>query len=97
MTSTHVSASEKRRQRLSEALEQILHLLLAHDPPERVIVFGSLARETVSEWSDLDLVIIKKTEKPFIQRSREVALLCRPTVGGGFSGLYAGRAGTTYC
>ncbi|MDW8327701.1 MAG: nucleotidyltransferase domain-containing protein [Anaerolineales bacterium] len=62
-------------------MEQILHRLLAHDPPERVILFGSLASEAVSEWSDLDLVIIKKTDKPFVRRLREVALLCRPTVG----------------
>jgi len=75
------NGAEQRRQRLNTALEEILHRLLTQYAPERVILFGSLAHETVSEWSDLDLVIIKETDQPFIQRLREVALLCRPTVG----------------
>jgi len=49
--------------------------------PEKVILFGSLADGDVGEWSDLDLVIVKETSKTFLQRLREVALLCRPTVG----------------
>ncbi len=75
------SGAKQRRQRLNTALEEILHCLLAHYAPKRVILSGSLAHETVSEWSDLDPVIIKKTDQPFIRRLREVALLCRPTVG----------------
>jgi predicted nucleotidyltransferase len=72
---------ERRRQRLATALEQILHSLIAQHQPERVILFGSLARGEISEWSDIDLVIIKDTPLPFLQRSREVALLCQSTVG----------------
>jgi predicted nucleotidyltransferase len=55
--------------------------LAAEYRPEKVILFGSMARAAVGEWSDLDLVIIKDTPKPFLQRLKEVALLCRAPVG----------------
>jgi hypothetical protein len=32
-------------------------------------------------WSDLGLVIVKATDKPFVERLKEVALLTRPRVG----------------
>jgi uncharacterized protein len=70
-----------RQQQLSRALSDILRTLTGEYLAEKVILFGSLANDTVSEWSDLDLVIVKETTKPFLQRLREVALLCRPAVG----------------
>ena len=41
--------------------------------PEKVILVGSLARNEGDEYSDLDLVIIKDTEKRFVERLIEVA------------------------
>jgi predicted nucleotidyltransferase len=35
------------------------------------IVFGSVARGEADEWSDLDLVIIADTERPFLERYRD--------------------------
>lgn len=70
-----------RQLKLAEALENILEVLAAEYDPEKVILFGSVANAEVGEWSDLDLVIVKDTEKPFLQRLREVALLCRAPVG----------------
>ena len=66
---------------LNKALKQILETLITEYQPEKVILFGSMATGQVGEWSDLDLVIIKETTKPFIQRSEEVALLCMAPVG----------------
>jgi predicted nucleotidyltransferase len=67
-----------RYQKLKQALEQILQTLISQYNPEKVILFGSLASSDVGEWSDLDLVIIKETQQPFIQRSVEIALYsCR--------------------
>lgn len=40
-----------------------------------------MATDTVGEWSDIDLVIIKDTALPFLRRLKEVALLCRVWVG----------------
>jgi uncharacterized protein len=61
---------------LQQALDKILFTLKKEYQPNKVILFGSMAQGTVKEWSDLDLVIIKETNKPFIQRNTDVALLC---------------------
>ena len=70
-----------RKTKLNKTLDGIVPILVAGYQPEKVILFGSLARNEIEEWSDLDLVIIKHTSKPFFQRLKEVALLCRPSVG----------------
>ena len=77
----NVVMNEERQTKLNQALERILLTLSAEYRPEKVILFGSMAQATVGEWSDLDLVIIKDTPKPFLQRLKEVALLCRAPVG----------------
>jgi uncharacterized protein len=70
-----------REATLQETLDHILKTIIAHYRPEKIILFGSLASGQVGEWSDLDLVIINETGKPFLQRSEEVALLCMAPVG----------------
>lgn len=37
----------------------------------KAIVFGSVARGEADEWSDLDLVIIHDTTRPFLERYRD--------------------------
>ncbi len=37
--------------------------------------------ERIHEWSDVDLVVIRKTELPFLKRVREALLLLQPEVG----------------
>ena len=37
----------------------------------KAIVFGSVARRDADEWSDLDLVIIADTTRPFLERYRD--------------------------
>jgi len=49
--------------------------------PEAIILFGSLARGKTKPTSDIDLVVIKRTSKPFTDRLREVALLHHAHVG----------------
>ncbi len=46
--------------------------------PERVYIFGSVARGEDDELSDLDVVVIKRTAAPFFDRLREVARLLLP-------------------
>ena len=70
-----------RQKKLAGALEHIVKTLTVAYEPEMIILFGSMVQDQVSEWSDLDLVIIKNTIKPFLQRLREVALLCRAPIG----------------
>lgn len=52
-----------------EALKQRLapHLRRAR----KAIVFGSVARGDADEWSDLDLVIVADTARPFLDRYRD--------------------------
>lgn len=51
-------------------LDSVVADLLPYDP-EKVIVFGSWARGDTDEFSDLDLVIIKRTEERFVRRAVE--------------------------
>lgn len=71
----------ERQRKLAAALEHILHTLITRYQPEKVILFGSMATGSVKEWSDLDLVIIKETSLPFLQRLVEVAQLCYVGIG----------------
>jgi predicted nucleotidyltransferase len=62
-------------------MEQIVRMLTARYRPEKIILFGSMAGGHVGEWSDLDLVIIKDTPLPFVERGVQVARLCPVWVG----------------
>ncbi len=70
----------ERQATLAKALKDILETPIARYQPQSVFLIGSAARGAVGEWSDLDLVIIKETPLPFLQRLKEVALLCRAPV-----------------
>ncbi|RMF01147.1 MAG: nucleotidyltransferase domain-containing protein [Chloroflexi bacterium] len=71
----------QRAKQLSQTLSAVLDTLIHQYQPEKIILFGSAAAGAPASWSDLDLVIIKNTPLPFLQRSKEVALLCRAPVG----------------
>lgn len=55
-------------------VERLLEALRGYGP-ERVYLFGSAARGEADELSDLDVVVIKQTTTPFLDRLREVARL----------------------
>ena len=65
---------KKKVHRLMEAL--------LHYEPERVYLFGSWAKGEEDELSDLDVVVIKKTHSPFLDRLREIACLLPVDLGG---------------
>ncbi len=46
--------------------------------PEKIILFGSHARGSSDAYSDIDLVVIKKTKKPFLDRIKEVIKIIKP-------------------
>src|SRR5437870_7481595 len=50
--------------------------------PERIYLVGSYARGEEDELSDIDLVIIKDTAAPFLERMREVGRLLPAELGG---------------
>jgi uncharacterized protein len=74
-------AAEQRGLRLEQELHRMTEILIREYQPEKLILFGSVAQGDIHEWSDLDLVVIKKTEKPLLERTEEVLRLIRPKVG----------------
>lgn len=64
-----------RKIRLQEELDRIVPILREKYQPERIILFGSLAIGIVRPWSDLDLAIIKRTDKRFLDRLLDVVNL----------------------
>lgn len=77
----HSSESLERKKLLDQELARYVRLLTEHGDPEKVILFGTLAKGRVHEWSDIDLVVVEKTQLPFFQRLRKVRKLLRPKVG----------------
>ncbi len=62
-------------------LKRLLEYLLnGESPPEKVIVFGSYAEGKVGEWSDLDVVVIQRTDLPFMERIRRFYREFKPRV-----------------
>lgn len=72
---------EQRRKLLEEELGRIVELLTRYYEPEKIILFGSLAEGDIQEWSDIDLLIVKKTTKRPLDRILEASRLIRPTIG----------------
>lgn len=70
---------EKRKELLETELGRILDILKTLDI-EKVILFGSLVSSNVSSTSDIDLVIIQKTEKRFLERLEDIYTVIKPRV-----------------
>ena len=73
--------AQARRALLERELARWLPLLIAHERPDKIILFGSYCTGQIGEWSDLDVVIIKETTAPFLDRTRQVLELLKPRVG----------------
>ncbi len=52
--------------------EVIVRRIVSLVHPEKIILFGSVARGDADEYSDIDLIVIKNTETRFVQRLVEV-------------------------
>jgi predicted nucleotidyltransferase len=66
------------QQRLEAELWRCLDLLITHYRPQRILLFGSLAQGQAGHSSDIDLIIIKRTDKRFLDRVAEVLRLVKP-------------------
>lgn len=72
---------EQRKKLLEEELGRIVDILRREYDPEKIILFGSLAKGDIHEWSDIDLLIVKKTRKRPLERIMEVSHLINPRAG----------------
>ena len=61
-----------------ELIRRIVDRVVAEYAPRQVILFGSYAHGTPDRDSDIDLLIVKETEEPFIERVTQV---CKATRG----------------
>lgn len=59
-----------------DIIELKKHIKSIYQPfnPDKIILFGSLARENWDEMSDIDLIIIYPTSKGFLDRLKELYL-----------------------
>lgn len=73
--------SQNRRLRLEEELRRITAVLKEKYNPQTIILFGSLATGQVHPGSDIDLLVVKETDKLGLARSLEVVDLCQNRVG----------------
>jgi uncharacterized protein len=60
-----------------EMIKNIVQKLITGYKPEKIILFGSHAYGAPREDSDIDLLIIKETDKPSLDRWVEVKRLLR--------------------
>jgi predicted nucleotidyltransferase len=63
---------------LRRELNRIVKRLILRYHPEKIILFGSLASGHPRTWSDIDLAVIKKTRRRFIDRLKDALLAAQP-------------------
>ncbi len=68
---------QRWRERLEAELQRCVEVLVREYRPQRILLFGSLAQGRVHEYSDIDLIVIKDTDKPFWDRIWEVLRLLK--------------------
>jgi uncharacterized protein len=60
---------------LSLDLKSITEKIVSALQPEKIILFGSAVRGDSDQYSDIDLLIIKKTDQPFLRRLKDFPIL----------------------
>lgn len=65
-----VGLAQKRKQLMAEELKRVIPKIIELDV-EKIILFGSSVSNKVHKSSDLDILIIKKTDKKFLDRLEE--------------------------
>lgn len=58
--------------RLGSELTRFIDLLVREFDPVKIILFGSLAEGAPRLWSDIDIVVVRETDKNFIERAMEI-------------------------
>lgn len=80
-TTTEDRVCQSRQAFLRSELDRFVKTLITEYSPEKIIIFGSLVSGKIREWSDIDMIIIKETDIPFLDRIKEIIRLLRPKAG----------------
>lgn len=67
----HNPEDPKSLQDADPRLKRLVNLLKPYDP-EKIILFGSRARGEADSFSDYDVVVIKPTERSFLERLQDI-------------------------
>jgi len=60
-------------------VDDLVDIIVAgYGPVEKILLFGSAARGEQDEYSDLDLIVIKRTSDRFVKRLLDVPMLPVP-------------------
>ena len=73
--------NQTRLEELNNELSRIVGILINTYNPIKIILFGSLVSGDIHDFSDIDLIIVKESDKSFYERLEEVILLTMPKVG----------------
>ena len=76
-----LKTDKDREKILKIELERIVKIIIKDYKPEKIILFGSLVHGEIHKWSDIDLLVIKKTNKRPIERCIDIAKLIHPKLG----------------
>lgn len=71
----------ERKKILKDELKRIVGVIKDKYKPDKIILFGSLVKGKIHEWSDIDLLIVKDTKQRPIDRCVGIAGLVHPKVG----------------
>lgn len=61
--------------KLREDVHKVVHNIALKYKPQKIVLFGSMARGDYHEGSDIDVMLIKDTNKKFGERIGDVILL----------------------
>lgn len=65
-----IGLAKKRKKRLEKELNRLIPKIINMNV-EKIILFGSLLSDDVHKSSDIDLIIVKRTKKRFLDRIDE--------------------------
>ena len=67
--------------RLNDELTRFVDLVVREFAPHKIILFGSMATGNPRLWSDIDIVVVRETDKNFIDRGLEIINQFRTMIG----------------
>ena len=77
MTNTNYTTDDILNKDINKDIKNITEIIREKYKPEKIILFGSRAKGSAKKRSDIDLLVIKKTNKKILERQREIANLLK--------------------
>jgi predicted nucleotidyltransferase len=75
-----MNTANKRKIRLQKEFHRILKVLKKNYHPQQVVLFGSLCNNSISDTSDIDLLIVKDLRKRYLDRIDDFMNLVNPKI-----------------